>query len=402
MFEIIKPGTKFEFIGRTKTFMVFSAIMLTVSVGAMIVRTYTNGAPLNFGTDFTGGTEIQLSFNEEVPTADVRSAAESLGFPSAEVQAMDTGGDTHNYLVRIREQVTLLDSAGAAGLKKALEAGAPKLGTLLKFDPASAGDRVYLRFDKDPDQAALKGVFEARKLDLRELERTGRPQDNTFTAHLVEIQGKMKAHFSATFGGKFLDIAGAQVVGPKAGARLRNDGLLALLVALGAILIYIAVRFDFRFAPGAILALIHDVIITVGLFSLFWQEFTLSTVAALLTIVGYSLNDTIVIFDRIREALVHSHDKDLAKVTNQALNDTLSRTLLTSLTTLIVVVAIFVFGGSLIRTFALALMIGVVFGTYSSIGVASPMMLWMHRVLPSLKDLLGPDKKAAARARKKA
>ncbi len=312
---------------------------------------------------------------------------------------MDTGGDTHNYLVRIREQVTLLDTAGATALKQALEAEAPKVGKLLKFDPASAGDRVYLRFDKDPDQAALKAVFGARKLDLRELERTGRPQDNTFTAHLVEIQGKMKAHFSATFGAKFLDIAGAQVVGPKAGARLRNDGLLALLVALGAILIYIAVRFDFRFAPGAVVALIHDVVITMGLFSLFWQEFTLSTVAALLTIVGYSLNDTIVIFDRIREALVHSHDKDLSKVTNQALNDTLSRTLLTSLTTFIVVLAIFIFGGSLIRTFALALMIGVVFGTYSSIGVASPTMLWMHKVLPSLKEFLGPDRKAAARAR---
>ncbi len=401
MLEIIKPGTKFDFIGRTKSFVLFSGVLIALSIGSLVVRTITNGSPLNFGTDFTGGTEIQLSFKAPVQAKEIRKAAQDLGFSSPEVQSIDTGGESIDFLVRIREQVTLIDAKTRDALEKSIAAQSAALGKATKFDPAASGDRVYLAFDKDPDQAALGQAFAAVKLEVQQIERTGRPQDNTFTVHLQEIQGKMATQFAAVFGDKFDRVARAEVVGPKAGERLRNDGLLALLVALGCILIYIAVRFDFRFAPGAVVALIHDVLITVGIFSVLWQEFSLTTIAALLTIVGYSLNDTIVIFDRIREAFAHSRDKDLGRVTNSALNDTLSRTLLTSLTTFLVVLAIFIFGGSLIRTFALALMIGVVFGTYSSVAIASPTMLWLHDVLPKLQSMLGPEKAATARERAK-
>jgi preprotein translocase subunit SecF len=185
----------------------------------------------------------------------------------------------------------------------------------------------------------------------------------------------------------------AQIVGPKAGKRLRNDGALSVLVALGAILLYIAVRFDFRFAPGAILALLHDITITLGVFSIFstWLEFSLSTIAALLTIVGYSLNDTIVVFDRIRENFDYSREKDLTKLVNQSVNETLSRTILTSLTTLFVVAALFIWGGGLIRNFAAALLIGVVVGTYSSIAIASPTVLKMNEMLPKLQEWFLPE-----------
>ncbi len=400
MFEIIKPGTKFDFIGKTRAFAWFSGTLMVLSVVSLFVRTATNGTPLNFGTDFTGGTEIQLAFKTQVPTKEVRKAVKDMGFKSPEVQSIDTGGETFDFLVRIRGRVTLVDKALGEKLEAALAAKADALGKVTKFDPASSGDRIYLRFDKEPDQETLKQVFAGLDLTIHKLEKTGRPEDHTFTVHLQEIQGRMAAQFKKVFGDEFLRVARAHVVGPKAGERLRNDGILAVLVALGAILIYIAVRFDFRFAPGAVVALIHDVTITVGLFSMFWWEFSLTTIAALLTIVGYSLNDTIVIFDRIREAFEHSREKDLSKTTNQALNETLSRTLLTSLTTFLVVLSIFLFGGSLIRTFAIALMIGVVFGTYSSIGIASPTMLWMDKMLPKIQALLGPEnKKAAARAR---
>ena len=192
---------------------------------------------------------------------------------------------------------------------------------------------------------------------------------------------------------EFDAVARAQIVGPKAGKRLRNDGALAVLVVLGAILLYIAVRFDFRFAPGAVAALIHDITLTLGLFSIFshWLEFSLATIAALLTIVGYSLNDTIVVFDRIRENFEGSREKDLVKLVNRSLNETLSRTLLTSLTTLFVVSALFVFGGGLIKDFAAALLIGVVVGTYSSVAVASPFVIKMDAWLPLLQSWFTPD-----------
>jgi preprotein translocase subunit SecF len=167
-------------------------------------------------------------------------------------------------------------------------------------------------------------------------------------------------------------------VGPKVGERLQVDGTLALVYALLFIMLYISVRFDLRFAPGAVVALIHDVCITMGIFTLVRVEVTLATIAALLTIIGYSLNDTIVVFDRIRENLTKIKESKLSKVVNTSINQTLSRTVLTSLTTLIVVGCILVLGWrTSLRDFAFALLIGVFVGTYSSIFIASPIVVWL-------------------------
>jgi len=169
-------------------------------------------------------------------------------------------------------------------------------------------------------------------------------------------------------------------VGPKVGQQLRVAGISSLLYALVFIMLYIAVRFDLRFAPGAVAALIHDVVITMGIFTLVRVEVTLATVAALLTIVGYSLNDTIVVFDRIRENLTKIKERRLSLVINTSINETLSRTVLTSLTTLLVVVAILTVGWkTTLRDFSFALLIGVLVGTYSSIFVASPIVVWLDK-----------------------
>jgi len=164
-------------------------------------------------------------------------------------------------------------------------------------------------------------------------------------------------------------------VGPKIGAELRTQAVLATLVALGGILIYISIRFEFIFALAAVLALFHDVLITLGIFSLLGKEVSLAIVAAFLTIVGYSLNDTIVVFDRIRENLKRLRAKPLEEIINTSINQTLSRTIITGLTTLFAVVILYVFGGSVIRDFAFAIILGVVIGTYSSIYIASPVLV---------------------------
>ena len=209
----------------------------------------------------------------------------------------------------------------------------------------------------------------------------------------LEPQGASSAKISSKIIrllGDGADIRRVEFVGPKVGEELTNDGGLAMLYALIGILIYVAFRFEYRFALGSISALIHDVIITLGVFSLFQIEFDLTVLAAILAVIGYSLNDTIVVFDRIRENFLATRHNDPKKIVNGALNQTLSRTIMTSVTTLLVLVALFLLGGGIINSFALALLIGVIIGTYSSIYVASSMILALgitkEDMLPSEKE----------------
>jgi preprotein translocase subunit SecF len=185
-----------------------------------------------------------------------------------------------------------------------------------------------------------------------------------------------------------VDIRRVEFVGPQIGAELREKGLMAILVSLGAILIYITLRFEFRYGLGAIVALTHDVALTVGMFSLVQKEVTLPVLAALLTIIGYSLNDTIVVFDRIRENRNRLRKTALLDIMNQSLNQTLARTLMTSITTLLVLLALFLWGGEVIHDFAFTLLFGVVVGTYSSIFVAAPVVLALEGYYQRLAEQL--------------
>jgi preprotein translocase subunit SecF len=232
----------------------------------------------------------------------------------------------------------------------------------------------------------MEGMSEAAKEELRDLEerqlaakekKLSAAEDKRFTITIEELKSKLQAHLKADFGEAFVQVASSTSVSPSVGEALLNDGLLAILYAIIGILIYITLRFDFRFAPGAVVALVHDIVITIGLFSLFQVKFSLPIIAALLTIVGYSLNDTIVVLDRVRETFTDFKGADLKVLLNRAINNTLSRTVLTSVTTMLVVVCILLFGGGLIRDFAWALFIGIIVGTYSSIFIASPLVHYM-------------------------
>ena len=189
-----------------------------------------------------------------------------------------------------------------------------------------------------------------------------------------------------------LDVRRVEFVGPQVGEELREDGGLAMLIALGAILIYVGFRFEIRFALGSVAALVHDVILTIGFFSLLGLDFDLTVLAAVLAVIGYSLNDTIVVFDRVRENFRKMRRGSAEEIVNRSLNETLSRTLMTSVTTLLVLVALFTLGGELIHGFATALMLGVVVGTYSSIYIASSAVL----ALGITKQDLMPMKKEGA------
>ena len=204
-----------------------------------------------------------------------------------------------------------------------------------------------------------------------------------------KIIEKIKINLDKSFGNNF-NFRRVENVGPKVSLELLRSGIIAISVALALMLIYIWIRFEWQFSLGAILALFHDVIVTLGLFSLLGLEINLSIIAAVLTIVGYSMNDTVVIFDRVRENLKKYSDIKIYELTNISINETLSRTLITSATTLLALVSIFLFGGEILKGFSLAMIFGVIFGTYSSIYIANPILV---RLKVSQKTVLREDDK---------
>tara|TARA_B110000881_G_scaffold198790_1_gene195855 strand:- start:90 stop:1016 length:927 start_codon:yes stop_codon:yes gene_type:complete len=289
-----------NFVGNRKYALIFSAILLVVSIASIGFQ------GLKFGIDFTGGTLIELGYEKTADIEDIRSKLNSANYKGTNVQYF--GSDTE---------------------------------VLIQLEP----------------QAATSAQL---------------------SSSIIRMLGDG------------LDVRRVEFVGPKVGEELTNDGGLAMLYALIGILIYVAFRFEYRFALGSIAALVHDVIITIGIFSLLQIEFDLTVLAAILAVIGYSLNDTIVVFDRIRENFLSTRHIEPGPIVNDALNQTLSRTLMTSLTTLIVLLALFYLGGEVIHSFAGALIIGVVIGTYSSIYVASSMILALgiskEDMLPSEKE----------------
>ncbi len=302
--QIFKKETHIDFMGGRKLAMLLSALVILIAIGSLAVQR------LALGIDFTGGTLVEVGYQQPADLIAVRSALEADGFGDATVQHF---GSSKDVLVRLapREDISneQLSNRAFAALNKAVDGGA----------------------------------------ELRRVE----------------------------------------FVGPQVGEELTEQGGLAMLYALIGILIYVALRFEYRFAVGSVIALIHDVVVTVGVFSLLQVEFDLPVLAAVLAVIGYSLNDTIVVYDRIRENFRKMRKGTAEEIINSSLNQTLSRTLVTSLTTLLVLVALFFLGGEIIHGFALALIVGVVVGTYSSIYVASSAVLVLGI---SKADLMPPKK----------
>jgi len=288
-----------DFVNKRKYAMIFSAFLLIVSIISLGLQ------GLKLGIDFTGGTLIEVGYQQTADLEDIRTKLASANYSGTNVQYF--GSDTE---------------------------------VLIQLEPHISSAKL--------------------------------------SSSIIQMLGDG------------IDVRRVEFVGPKVGEELTNDGGLALLYALIGILIYVAFRFEYRFALGSITALIHDVIITLGVFSILQIEFNLTVLAAILAVIGYSLNDTIVVFDRIRENFLSTRHIEPVPIVNDALNQTLTRTLMTSLTTLLVLLALFYLGGEVIHSFAGALIIGVVIGTYSSIFVASSMILALgiskEDMLPSEKE----------------
>ena len=332
LFEIIPSGTHIDFIGRRRIAFAISGALLVAAIAAVPLR------GVRLGIDFAGGTEVQLLFSPGVAVDEgrIRTVVSACGIPDTSVVRYGET-DSSEFLVHF--------ASGSAAIAANAETGT---------------------------QCPVPKGFEER---LQKVAReTSGDSENQGTAATID---RLVAALGNAVGP--LQVQRVEYVGPRVGDELRRDGVLSIAIACGLILVYIAFRFSARFAPGAVAALVHDIGITAGIFVIFHLEFDLRVLAALLATLGYSLNDTIIIYDRIRENMELRTKYDLVEVLNRSVNQTLSRTLLTSLTTLGAVLALLFVGGEVIRPFALAMAVGVVVGTYSSIFIASPLLLFLEQ-----------------------
>jgi len=341
--QLIKPDININFIGKHKTAACISLAMILVSIASLLLH---NGP--RYGIDFAGGTLIQVKFLSPVNIRDVKSGLSVVELGKSSVQQF---GDQKENEYLIRTDRSVATSQGfSQEVQKALEAVAGSGVEIRRVE--MVGPQV----GKDLREKALFAMFYAL----------------LFITIYISGRFELKWILSGVMAGTLMGAVYLLSV---------FDVSIPILMAAALIVTLLLFWFlELKYAMGAIVALIHDVIITVGIFSIFDKEFTLPIIAALLTIIGYSLNDTIIVYDRIRENLRKHHKNPLDFIINRSVNETLSRTLLTSLTTLVVVLALFLLGGGIIHDFAFALIVGVLIGTYSSIYVASPILLaWQAR-----------------------
>ena len=370
-FDIIPHDTKFDFVGKRHI-----AVVLSLAANlAVILWAVFHG--LNFGVDFAGGTEMEVKFSKQVDPGEIRKAVEALGFTGASVQTYGPEGE-NSYLIRV-ERIALLSQDAVQKVGAAVKAKLPSAGEP-QFNP-EVGDKIDFEFQgAPPSPDELKAAVESAGVKVREVrEEQGLGAGKRSFAVITQgIQEKVEHDLAAKFADANPDVRRVEYVGPAVGRELRNQGFKAVLYAMGLIVVYVGLRFDFRFAPGVIIALIHDAIITFGFFAFSGREFNLTSVAVVLTIVGYSVNDTVVVYDRIRENMGKLKGKSLGDVVNISINEVLGRTFLTSFATALSLVGLLVYGVGTIFDFSMAMIFGIISGTYSSWFIAAPMTIWLE------------------------
>lgn len=389
-----------DFMGTRRYFIGVSVLLCA----ACLISLWKPGIKL--GTDFLGGTEVEVAFTQPIEAGDVREAVERAGFASPEVVKVDTGKSANQFLVRVQEVSTLTEEQKAS-IESAL-CLAPEEGELdrnvcpesletteVKFSPG--GDKISARFKADVCGKATPDVACPPREDIRK-QLVGkvvgvelRPGANNPVVQnardrKVEFFLKSKGDqimdgLKASLGADKVPEAPLRVewIGPKAGKQLRDAAVISISLSLIVIMLYVAFRFDVRFAPGGIVALMHDVLIAVGAMVATQRELTLSGVAALLTVVGFSMNDTVVIYDRIRENLGKYRHMTFPQLINRSVTETLSRTFRTSTTAIAAIVPFMFYGTQVIKDFAFAMFVGMIAGIYSTIFIASPITDWLDR-----------------------
>ncbi len=362
--------TNIDFLGKKWFFL---ALSLILSVAGVVSMLFWHHIPL--GIDFRGGTVVDVKFSQKPDGDAIRAELDRTGLKNATIQTL-TGSNEVLIRLDIRETSKQALDQGKEDIIKALQTAAQPGKTdlnnigytslqdyLLKADPLHLGTDAPVQY----------GQIARAIVDFRDKTRGGilsSVADAAAVAPAPVVQALQQDFFTSNFGVRNVDI-----VGPQVGSQLRQRALLATLYSLLGMLVYLWFRFELIYGVAAVAACFHDTLITVGAFSLLNTEISLTVIAAILTLVGYSMNDTIVVFDRIRENVKLSRKDSLTEIVNRSINQTLSRTVLTSGLTFLTVLALFLFGGAVLHGFSLALVIGIIIGTYSSIFIAAPMLV---------------------------
>jgi len=376
---------KIDWMGKAKYFIGFSLILLIIGGASMGARWQRTGDFLPYSIDFSEGTIVYVRFAEKPPIDKIREGLSAQGLGTSEIQEVKdlTRPNTNEVMIRLEQQAQgeeALD-AGKAAILKALHRtfGQEETGRA-DLNAATVVSLTEFLVRRDPLGAATDANQRYTQLATDILAYRDKDKNGLLTNFddLRNVPGVTDGVISTLRNGYSLGsfaVRNVEIVGPKVGAQLRRQAVMATLYALAGMLVYIAFRFELVYGVGAVLAVFHDVLITLGFFSLLNYEISLTVIAALLTLVGYSMNDTIVIFDRVRENLRLMRREPLSVIVNRSINQTLSRTILTSGLTFLTVIVLFLMGGQVLRTFSFALTVGIVIGTYSSFGIAAPFVV---------------------------
>jgi preprotein translocase subunit SecF len=368
-------NTNIDFLGKKWYFLTFSLIF---SVAGVLSMAFWHGIPL--GVDFRGGTLVYVKYAHTPDPAAIHAEIERAGLKNARVQAYDQVHNSNEVLIALDIQETseqALDQ-GKTQIIQTLESHAPAgkqdlnnssslaiANYLLQKDPLHLGSGS----DANPRYTAIAQAI----VDYRDKSKSG------VLNSIDELRGIADPAVVASLQDNFFVsdfvVRNVEIVGPQVGQQLRKQAILATLYSLAGMLVYLALRFEWIYGVAAVLTVFHDTLITVGIFSLLDREISLTVIAAILTLIGYSNNDTIVVFDRIRENIKLLRRDKLADIVNKSINQTLSRTILTAGLTFLTVLALFLFGGEVLHNFSLALVIGILIGTYSSIAIAAPILV---------------------------
>jgi preprotein translocase SecF subunit len=383
--ELFK-STNFDFLGKKWPFIGASLILTAAGLVSLAVK----GGP-KYGIDFAGGALLLVKFNQEPPVDRIRKAMEGKVQGEISVQQI-SGAQEVQVGTQIRDEKEL--NANRQIIEDTLRTTCGASDGKLDLNNSSS-DQLADRLREPLLQAGVALSEQELRSVVQNIEKY-RADNGGLLKSMDQLSGVngvtapvLKALKQECALGPFT-ILSADVVGPKIGKDLQRQAILATLYALGGMLVYIAIRFEWLYGVAAVAAVFHDTIITIGLFSIFNKDISLTVVAALLTLVGYSMNDTIVVFDRIRENLRYMRREPMPVVINLSVNQTLSRTVLTSGLTLLTALSLFFFGGEVLNGFSFALVVGIMVGTYSSIYIASPILLFSQRVLESKSGSKGP------------
>lgn len=385
MRELIKNDLGIDFVGRRHLFAWISLITWLIAIAIILFK------GLNWSIDFTGGTEVQVHFAQATSIDEVREALKPLGVSDDAIQAIGAPED-NRFLFRTQ---------GAA------QANPQEVEAVRSALARAFGEGWVREFRVDEEvgtRANVQYTGEVIPLDRIEAAVSGLPgvtvqgstEENTFSVRLPGLAEDIRTTLTRELGERGVEVERADSVGPKVGSSLRTAGVVSLLVSNLLLMVYVAFRFDWAFAPGAVICIIHDAFIVVGWWALSGQEFGLSMISALLTLVGYSINDTIVVYDRIRENAQRYRRKNFHELINDSINQTMSRTVVTSTGTILSMIPFLFLGGEVLFQFAQAMIIGILIGTYSSIYVAAPLTIVFQENKDRFGRLFGGSKPPAA------